>query len=226
MCEALRTAAGHRAYAYDNVSDPVENDFNNTPGFLVAIWLVLCLGGDCQHVVGARNTLATWGTVCSSFVWAGRGSSGRSWITPEGWPEYFDGTAFGNLMTAHMICTWQLMDALSVTWLLEQPGSSLLKQTKLFYGYDRIIRKVSSCWSWMGNYGAHSAKGTEFHYPTAGRWGSNLRNKLSRAQAARLGNDVVVVNHLPPYPKTGKPRVSSGKDLKKTAAYTKHLVGR
>jgi hypothetical protein len=108
--------AGLSAMGYDFLKDPLYNDINGDAGFMCVVSLVLSL-----DPIQGFLWLAT---VCSSWVWMSRGSTGRSMEFPLGIPCL--STDNGNKMVARCALLMLLAIAMGSAWCLEQPMTSLM----------------------------------------------------------------------------------------------------
>ena len=88
-------------------------------GWLTALLLVL------MSVAGGLNHHAT---VCSSWVWMSRNSTGRSIPGNIGGFADCKGVLEGNCMTARVTLLLALASCKSIQWIVEQPASSLMHQ--------------------------------------------------------------------------------------------------
>ena len=104
--------------------------------------------------------LASWATVCSSWIFMCKNCTGRSrdrpWGAPPG-PGITQSTEKGNLMAARMICVLMLLQARHCTWLLEQPESSVME---FLPEWSYLLMRVQRVRTVMGAFGHASRKGT------------------------------------------------------------------
>ena len=110
------SAAGLAATGYDYLKDPRMNDITTPEGFICALAMVMSL-----HPTDGFLWLAT---VCSSWVWLSRGSTGRSVSFPLGVP--CASVDLANLMVARCALLILLVIAMGCAWGLEQPATSLM----------------------------------------------------------------------------------------------------
>ena len=104
--------------------------------------------------------LASWATVCSSWIFMCKNCTGRSrdrpWGAPPG-PGITQSTEKGNLMAARMICVLMLLQARHCTWLLEQPESSVMEYIPQFSYLKMRVQKTKTV---MGAFGHDWRRGT------------------------------------------------------------------
>jgi len=197
-----------KSQRFDWDLDREEMNFLSTTGLCNALLYILMLYDDLS--------LCAWGTVCSSWVWINRATSGRARHRAEGCSNASNAIV-GNVMACRMVLLLLFLDLKNCCWLLEQPGSSYLKYCKWFMEYDANVRRIESVWTWMCEFGAPTKKGSELYF--TGGWARPLRRTLTRATAAGTDN-LLTVRHLPPG-SDGRTRVTGSKELKSTQGYTK-----
>ena len=146
-----------------------ERDSNLENACTPAGWLTMIC-----HVLmmldGGRS-LSSWATVCSSWVYSSRGSCGRSRLIPLG-DTHVDSVKAVNLQVARMSATMQLLWSACISWILEQPASSVMS----VHPKMRIVYESMGC-TWMGLFGAPTPK------PTVLRSSHPFVFKLSRKMA-------------------------------------------
>ncbi|CAK9074833.1 unnamed protein product, partial [Durusdinium trenchii] len=108
-------------------------DINSDSGLALAIWLVL----NCRE----DSFVVLFATCCSSWVHINSGTSKRSLLLPEGATQ-LDYIVNSNKMVARCVLLFMLVVARGGTYLLEQPGSSLMRHYHRFQ-YWASISKVS-----------------------------------------------------------------------------------
>ncbi|CAE7246780.1 unnamed protein product, partial [Symbiodinium sp. CCMP2456] len=123
-------------------------DLNSDSGLALAIWLVLQGRLDSFYVLLA--------TVCSSWVPTNAGTSKRSVIYAEGNTK-LPYIADANCLTSRSILICLLVCCLGGTFLLEQPGSSLMRYYFRWVWLRQKIPVFRVAW-WMKMYGAPTAK--------------------------------------------------------------------
>ncbi|CAK9060357.1 Uncharacterized protein SCF082_LOCUS31802 [Durusdinium trenchii] len=92
-------------------------DLLSPSGFAMAIMSCLACVQDNHVIVIA--------VVCSSFVSISRGSVGRSYLNPLGFPDCA-ATKIGNLLASRLALLLYLIASRGGVWVVEQPSSSLL----------------------------------------------------------------------------------------------------
>eukprot|EP00969_Alexandrium_andersonii_P371745 15480189-Alexandrium_andersonii.AAC.1 len=93
------------------------NDVTTSPGFLVALALVLRLSKE--------SSLLWMAVVCSTWVWISRASTQRSTSQPLGTDS--DGNRKANQMTSRCALLQVIQACRGGSWAIEQPASSLLR---------------------------------------------------------------------------------------------------
>ena len=100
-------------------------------------------------------------TECSTFVHVNTGTSKRSWALPDGDPEV-QSVQRGNSLAACSALFILTVCLLQSTFLLEQPGSSVLMGTQWFQWLIEVLKELKiKMWRqafWMGCYGHWSPK--------------------------------------------------------------------
>ena len=217
----LFSGAGHvalpfkpRAAEFDIERSPMEN-INSPEGFLTALRVVR----DTNHRSGRRGT-NHWGTVCSTWVYLSRSSTGRSLAFPLGNVNQ-PVVRQANTMLARVCLCIVFGCCLRLAFFHEQPASSLASSTKfLLWVRSVIIDILEQRWDrflmWMGHYGGHMQKPTEVCTNT--EWGYLLRRPLSMERRQELWA-VQGVQHLPGDQATGKRRISGAQGLKDSQVY-------
>ena len=155
----IATAFNDRDYAalgIDIILNPLHHDLTLSSGFVYALWMVMNLKPD---------GLAWFATVCSTWVYLSRNSTGRSAADPLG-RTCFEQVDNGNLQVGRSSLLALLTMCLGSFWALEQPASSLM----LCHPGFAYIRHVAAFFDWaplyhvrtyMGAYSALTAKPTD-----------------------------------------------------------------
>ena len=198
-------SAGCRALRFERDDGGPDQDALSAHGLLTMIVYALrCING---------QAMTHWGTVCSSWVWICRASSGRSEQNPLGFPNR-PSNSQGNTMTARMaVCLW-LLTCKQCTWVLEQPRSSLmewhpyLQELKEVFGWNAIN-------TYMGGFGAATQKPTKLKGNCL--WLHTLKRSITAEDRARMGPSDTAIR-LEPHP-CGKKRCTGSKTLKATQEY-------
>lgn len=211
FCGAATIATAFNTHDYpaiglDIVCNPLYHDITLSSGFLYALWVVLSL---------KPNGLAWFATVCSTWVFLSRNSTGRSASEPLG-RTHFEQVDNGNIQTGRSSLLALLTMCLGSFWALEQPASSLMFCHPGF----AYIRHVASFFDWapwyhvrtyMGAFSALTSKPTDL--AGNGAWLCMLAQEMPSIRSAgglvdvqRVGGRNMV---------TGRP-----KQLKQTQTYT------
>ena len=142
---------GCRVATFDYIRSIEHENLCSPGGWMTAFWHAMQL---------KYHGLASWATVCSSWIFLSCSCTGRSraepWGAPPG-PGITDATADGNTMAARMICVLMLLQARGCTWLLEQPESSVMEYIPEFSCLRACLKKVRTV---MGAFNHDSRKGT------------------------------------------------------------------
>ena len=205
------TDNGMKASVLDELRHSLHEDLLSPEGFMSAI----------RHVRDIKpGGLAHVATVCSTWVYLSRASTGRSMSKPLG----FRGskvTEDANCMAARVSLLLIFMTAIGVWFLHEQPLSSLISCTKMFgWAKNKARTTLQGSWDetflWMGAYGHDTWKPTQII--SSGRWTRSLYKPLTPLQRFMLKPDSGVI-HLPHNPSTMKRRISGADGLKSSQAY-------
>ena len=198
-------SAGYRALRFEVKDGGRDQDALTAHGMLTQIVYALrCIDG---------KAMTHWGTVCSSWVWICRSSSGRSDYAPLGFLDR-PSVKQGNCMTARMALVLWLLACKQVTWLLEQPRSSLMElhpylvELQSVFGWEAIN-------TFMGAFGADTQKPTKLK--ANARWLGTLKRKITENDWERMGPSDTAIR-LHPHP-CGKKRCTGSKTLKATQEY-------
>ena len=169
-------------------------DFNSPHGFLYAVLMILRLrpGGGCLAAI-----------VCSSWVNLNRGTSGRSVLRPLGNKDV-PSVKSGNLQASRLCLLLQLMDALKVFWVVEQPAGSLLmhhprlrifktrvpvwKHLVRMLHFGHLARKAT--WLYSGHSWIHEVD----HYRLRYHGSAQASQKLYRAGINNRGEKTYTAN--------------------------------
>ena len=159
-------------------------------------------------------------TVCSSWIYLSRCTTGRSSMRPLG-DRSVDFVVDGNCMCARVSILLVLGTCMLLCMLHEQPATSLIPITRYFmWGKDKIKTELASFWAemftWLGAFGHDTCKPTQLIGNR--RWLLKLQRHLTKAQLADLLPDAGV-HHLPCDPATLRPRVKGASGLKSSQAY-------
>ena len=110
---------GCKARGFDIINHPGYSDVESITtdeGFCTALQYI-------RRLKTAKG-LAHWATVCSTWVWMSRGSTGRSQSILGNVNS--EPVAEGNMQVSRMVLLIMLIVAKSARWILEQPLSSLM----------------------------------------------------------------------------------------------------
>ena len=192
---------GKKCLAFDKDYDDEGMDLLTDMGFVTAFVWALRL---------QRFGLTPWGTLCSSWVWVSRSTTKRTGDNVLG-DESVPCVQQGNIMVSRMCLIWHIVKMRECVYILEQPQSSLM------FSHPRVHDQIRHTNTWMGCFGAGTAKPTKL--------GSNvfsvvarLHRRLSPAVRATLNSEGVTSAEADIYGRSR--RVSGGPKLKSTQAYT------
>jgi len=204
---------GMLATPYDINRNHVDEDLTNPAGFWHALRLASQL--DTGHALG------WFATVCSTWVWVSRSSTGR---TSE---NVYGNTALQCVRLANLMVTRTTILAIymmcrNIRWMLEQPSSSLMEKHKRML-FLRSVGQAppfqaaawASIFTWIGAFGGHVAKPTRLYGNCAVCLNSLKRERpdLTLFRAQSDGVYSVDINAA------GKKTVSGGPGLKATQHY-------
>ena len=179
-------------------------DMLSTTGFGLALTLILRMG------MSGRGLL--WmAPVCSSWIFMSMGTTMRSRWTPEG-DTSVACVKDGNIMVCRCVLLAALAHALNLTWIIEQPSSSVM----VYHPRMQWLAKFA-CMYWvggihMGAYGGDSQKTLKLY--SNEQWIEQLYKKLPSEQ--KFTNNTVTKSYLN---SNGEKKVTGGKGLKATQAY-------
>ena len=165
--------------------------------------------------------LAHFATVCSTWVYLSRSSTGRSHSRPLGFASTCRVVADANCMCARVSLLLVLCAIRALVFLHEQPESSLVPTTPFFCWARSVIRQhlhqsFNRTFTWMGAYGADTQKPTQIL--SNAPWLHKLARPL-RAERKELLLAASGVAHLPHDNRTGKRRISGASGLKQSQIY-------
>ena len=176
VAKAFATA-GLQSLTYAVNDDPLCQDFLSPQGMITATTYAMRL---------VRGGLAHWGTVCSSWVWISRSTTGRSAENIQGYRDRLP-VSQGNRMVARMRLLLVLLSCRGVAGILEQPASSIMHMYPRLKALSSMLYEARA---WMGSYGAHTLK------PTALRsnkpWVAALARSVTPDVCARCSSMKVV----------------------------------
>ena len=150
ICDAFRYF-GKAAEKWDIRYDEVNQNALLAEGFLHQV----ALGKRLKR----RKGLGTWGTVCSSWAFMSRSGTGRSGMRPLGFEDRQPVMA-GNMMVCRMCLILLFFYATARHWLLEQPGTSIMKRAP----WPRFLWSRLPVWlthTWMCMFGGETMKSIE-----------------------------------------------------------------
>ena len=142
-----------------------------------------------------------------------RDTTGRSMEHPEGHRRR-PVVSEGNCQVARMVLILMLMVAGNKHWLLEQPGTSIMRWSK-WMKFLRAIQRVWHWRTWMCMFGTSTAKPTQID--SSSFWTSKLIRQ-KRNMDDRLDPTHGVQHESPDH--TGRIRVTGHSGLKESQQYT------
>ena len=163
-----------------------------------------------------------WATVCSSWIFLVRGSSGRSIAQPLGTTS-IKWVHEANTMAARVSLLMVVCLCLFQTTIHEQPQTSLLHRTPFFRWMQQVIAEKLFHWHefvrvhiWMGAYGHQTKKGTEL--VASNQFALALKKPISASDRLAF-TPSLTSSSLPHDPATMKRRIVGGSGLKETQVY-------
>ena len=145
------------------------------------VYCLRCRAGSLNH----------WGTVCSSWLWISRGTTGRSGWNPEG-DRRSNSTRIGNCMVTRMTLMLFVLVSKKCLWVLEQPSSSLMS----FYPTMVKFRNQmgwNEIQTWMAEFGGECCKPTTLIGNP--KWLSSLSRQISKEYRKRIGVSDMVIRY-------------------------------
>ena len=197
------TTRGLTAKTYDIIDDATHQNLNTPAGLLTALWFAsrICRGG-----------LSHWATVCSTWIFMSRSSTGRS--SQNIWGRLSsERCAEANAQVARMVAILMLIEALNAVWIVEQPMTSLMHEVP-YFRYLPKFSKMVKVHTWMGAYGGRTRKAT--YLLSGSQFTKRLKRKLPATFRAR-DNDRTSIQHTSG--SDSRKAVSGGPGLKETQAY-------
>ena len=176
----------------------------SSAGFALALTLVLKMGMRGQGLLWLAP-------VCSTWVFMSSGSTQRSRIDPLG-DTSLRCVREANVMYARCILLCWLADALGVTYILEQPVSSVMHYAPRFQELMRISQMFMASPVHMGSYGGETQKSLKLF--SNREWVGQLVKPLPKNHQATATLTTV-------YFKDGNKKVTGAPGLKKSQAYPK-----
>jgi hypothetical protein len=181
-------------------------DMNSCPGFCLAITLVL------RMAMKGRGLL--WlAPVCSTWIFMSSGTTQRTKWAPEG-NTRLECVRNANLMSARCVVLCALADALNVTFILEQPLSSVMNYTARFQWLIKKTTVYMASPVHMGAYKGDSQKSLKLFSNRP--WVTELIKAIPKGTVFSNGSIVTVS-----YNADGQRNVTGGSGLKATQAYPK-----
>ena len=188
---------------FDIIADADLQNLNTSAGLVTALALALSL---------AARGVAHWATVCSTWIFLSRGStgrrSGRVWGLP-GRAYITENVAVANAQATRMIMICLLLTFRKVCFILEQPLSSIMHELPL---WSCIPRQLSKKHTHMGSFGALTPKPTWLL--SAHTWHQGLCRPLP-ADFVNMNSGTVTKSTGA----DGVTKVAGGPRLKETQAY-------
>ena len=179
-------------------------DFVSGPGLMTAIGLMRRL---------KRGGLQHWDTVCSSWVWVGRNSTGRSFLRPMGLARV-PSVAVANCMVSRMALLAMYGLSKRSLFMLEQPSSSLMREHEDLQ--REPFESMLNFNSWMGAFGGESMKRTDLTISDFATGRAMQRSMSYKTWQAKHGNSKTTRTEYV----GGKKKVYGvPRRLKKTQAY-------
>ena len=166
--------AGLGSAQHDIIIDDDLHNFMSPCGWINALQL-------CRRLMAGG--LASFATVCSTWIWCSRGSTHRSPQNPLAPEPRSAGVAEANAMVSRMVLLWYMIVASDSVFILEQPSSSLMALHPRIKAFGAALQNVSQrihhCHLWMGMLGAPTPKATRLFSNT--RQIARLHNTLDRS---------------------------------------------
>ena len=198
-----------RSHGYEALA--VERNFDRSLDFLSDVGFccsILC----CLNLRWGAAALAA--PVCSSWIVISRGTTRRVWCAPVG-DTSVKCVRDGNTMVSRLVILLYALQALGVTWVVEQPQSSLMSMHRRWQEMYRNGLHVWCTHIYMSDFGGESSKPSLLYSPVA--WLGDVYSFRQRTTHGRIESHLeTTVRHTN---SDGKRTFSGGKDLKATQAY-------
>ena len=192
---------GYRVNSYECLNEPKLENACGPEGVLTMLVYVRCY---------RKGSLNHWGTVCSSWLWIARGTTGRSGWNPEG-SRRSNSTKLGNTMVTRMTLMLYLLIGKRCIWILEQPASSLMSY---FPTMVRLRNQAGCSWgevqTWIAEFGGDDIKPTTLIGNA--KWLHCLTRTLSKESRKRIAVSDMVIRYEGV---DGKTKVVGNKDVMK-----------
>ena len=207
---------GFRALGYEVLDDAVLQNACTLQGLITMVLYCMRLG---------RNGVSHWGTVCSSWIFLSRNSTGRKKSDIRGYISCL-AVRQGNTQVARMALALLLLQVRGAGWVLEQPSSSIMylhDAMQWLWHRQRWHTAVTS----MGAFGGPTQKPTKLRSNKA--WIGKMRKKPSVNDQVRFKElKVTTARQLEPHA-DGRKRVSGeAQGLKDSQiypiGYAQHLL--
>ena len=207
-------ANGRKALEFDYIHNPIFQSLTSGPGFLTAVLYAMMI---------VPGGLAHFATICSTWVFLSRSTTGRSRLFPYGTPDEpgmcTSNIREGNMQVGRMVLLVMLLRTRQVFWSLEQPMSSLMDRAAIII--DNIPERVKTTFN-MGAFGGSSKKPSWLISDNA-PWLKELKRDISPEDAAHFDSSENAKAGISST--TGKKHVTGGANLKDTQAYPPRFGG-
>ena len=203
---------GRKAVPMEILLNTEYMDILSPKGFVFALILAL----KCK----TRGAFSMLATVCSTWVFLNRATSGRSIWKPLG-NENHGSVRAANVMVSRVALLQYVLEAKRVFWLWEQPASSIQiehdRMQEFVVNMKLAKSPVLRTFTWMGAFNAESPKGSYLYstHPDVA--------KFTRALPTDFVASNLNVSHAFVDP-AGKTRTSGGAGLKNTQGYTREFA--
>ena len=205
--------AGFPFHGADILLDPDNHDLTTPAGFVYLLFMVLSFEADA---------ILWFATVCSSWIWLSRSSTGRNKRMPLGTPHLCRSVEDGNTMVARSAVLMMLCAARHGWWALEQPAGSLMaRHPSLLY-----LHSIANMFPWLGWQNVTTSMAAfqaECSKPT-NLYANNRFIKALRRSKPKMfmptNKDLVTFSHKA----DGTRQVTGSHGLKKTQTYTRDFA--
>ena len=204
--------AGLSGALFDEKRHSVHENILTPEGFMTSVRIIRnTRRGGCAHVA----------TVCSTWIYLSRCSTGRSLSRPLG-NRAKACVNEANTMLARVCLLLIFSGCMEVFWVHEQPATSLVPVTKFMLWVQEITKQVlfqqwRELFTWLGSFGHEVQKPTQL--VTNAVWAQGLIRTLT-AEERREKTPESLIDTLPHDPSTMRRRVTGCPDeLKASQAY-------
>lgn len=189
-------------------ADNVNQNAVSTEGYINMVHLAMR---------GLPQCLSHWATVCSSWVFVSRSSTGRCPCGGEiGWPNHLD-VYFGNMMCCRMVIVLIYLLCVGKHYVVEQPATSTMFDTPWFVYLRRHCQWFLTR-THMAMFDGPTCKPTKLF--SSSEFSTRMHRTLDPATRQRLKATGETLVSFAGLTTDGRAKVTGNKDLKGSQIYT------